>query len=300
MTHSLYFMFVDGIGIGLDTDSNPFTLANMSGWSQLVGNTGWTQSTFTTSSDPVLVRKAIDANLGVEGLPQSGTGQATLFAGVNCAALAGRHYGPIPHSTSRPVLREKNLFTRIGAARSVFANAYPERFFEVVSARDRWPTTTRCCLDAGVRIRTMDDLRAGNALAADLTGQGLSAVASSAFQPISEAESASRIATLCDSYSLVVSEYFHSDKAGHAMDTQRSIDCLETIGRFLLALDQELDWSRTTFVLTSDHGNMEDLSVKTHTRNAVPLLVRGPGAKHFDSITDLTGLADAIERSLAS
>jgi len=49
----------------------------------------------------------------VEGLPQSGTGQATLFTGVNCAERVGRHFGPYPHSTTHEILRDHNLFRRV-------------------------------------------------------------------------------------------------------------------------------------------------------------------------------------------
>ena len=59
------------------------------------------------------VFRAIDARLGVEGLPQSGTGQAALFTGVNAPRLAGRHYGPYPHSKTRPALTADNVFSRI-------------------------------------------------------------------------------------------------------------------------------------------------------------------------------------------
>ncbi|MDO9170716.1 MAG: hypothetical protein Q7W29_02680, partial [bacterium] len=34
----------------------------------------------------------------------------------------------------------------------------------------------------------------------------------------------------------------------------------------------------TLVLLTSDHGNLEDLSTRSHTRNPVPLLAWGPGA----------------------
>ena len=40
---------------------------------------------------------ALDAGLGVEGLPQSATGQAVLLTGVNIPAELGYHYGPKPN-----------------------------------------------------------------------------------------------------------------------------------------------------------------------------------------------------------
>ncbi len=52
-----------------------------------------------------------------------------------------------------------------------------------------------------------------------------------------------------------------------------------------------------TIVITSDHGNLEDLSVRTHTRNPVPLAVSGPGACAFGDVVDLTGVVDAVIRT---
>ncbi len=292
---SIYFLFIDGIGLAPKNGSNPFSELELPGFTALAESPSWTSDLLVQSTTPSLLIRGIDANLGIDGLPQSGTGQSTIFSGVNCAQLAGRHYGPYPHSTSRDVLLEKNIFRRVGPGRSVFANAYPERFFRYAERRDRWPTTTRCCLDSGIKIRTISDLEEGNALAADITGAGLAAVSKANVTTISESAAAKRVRSMCSSNALVVSEYFHTDKAGHAQDPIAATSCLRSLDRFISCLLDELDWSQTTMVLTSDHGNMEDLSVKTHTRNPVPLVVRGPSAHYFSEVSDLSQLADAVE-----
>ncbi len=48
--------------------------------------------------------------LGVEGLPQSGTGQTSIFCGVNASKIVGKHFGPYPYSTLIPIIKEKNIF----------------------------------------------------------------------------------------------------------------------------------------------------------------------------------------------
>ena len=56
-------------------------------------------------------------------------------------------------------------------------------------------------------------------------------------------------------------------------------------------------------VLTSDHGNLEDLSTRRHTANPVPGLVIGDNAlrRQFSSgLIDLTGIAPAILKMLNS
>ena len=291
---SVFFLFVDGIGLGPAGEQNPFSTTHLPGFNRVSEGSGWDAASHHPVHDDKLSFHAIDACLGVEGLPQSGTGQSTLFTGVNCAELAERHWGPFPHSSSRPVLASQSLFAHLGPERAAFANAYPERFFRLSAERDRWSTTTRCCLDSGITIRTLDHLKSGDAIAADLTGAGLARVAESRVNPISEQQASETIAGLCDRYELVVAEYFHTDKAGHAQDMDAATRCLTSIDAFLYAQEDALDWDRTTLVITSDHGNLEDLSVKTHTRHPVPLLARGAGARMFAGITDLTGVAPAI------
>lgn len=297
-TKSVYFFFVDGIGIGPGGSANPFDTDDLPGFKTVTGGQllveGQFQDVNGQDDNVSWLTRAIDANLDVEGLPQSGTGQATLFTGVNCAKVAGRHYGPFPHSSSRPILKERSLFARIGPEDAAFANAYPKRFFEWAQKRNRWSTTTRCCLESGVRIRTLEDLRDGTAIAADLTGKGLADIAASPIPLLDEDSTAQRIAELTRTHRLVVSEYFHTDKAGHAQDPIAAKQCLIAIDRFLAGLVSSLDFRNTTLVIASDHGNMEDLSVKSHTRYPVPLIVAGPGWRHFQRVEDLTGVAEAI------
>lgn len=45
--------------------------------------------------------------MGVDGLPQSGTGQVSIFAGINAPKIVGYHFGPFPHSKTVAALKEK-------------------------------------------------------------------------------------------------------------------------------------------------------------------------------------------------
>jgi phosphopentomutase len=61
------------------------------------------------------------------------------------------------------------------------------------------------------------------------------------------------------------------------------------------------DIRRYLIVMTSDHGNLEDLQVRGHTRNPVPALVIGPHParrEFLDGLNDLTDFAPAILRAL--
>ncbi len=294
----ILFVFIDGVGIGAPGPQNPFDTIDLPGWQALIGGPKWTSSEFTERAEPELVVRQIDATLGVEGLPQSGTGQSTLFSGTNCAQLAGRHYGPFPHSSSRAVLRSQNMFIQCqhipGALPPVFLNAFPKRFFEAAQKRDRWSSTTRCCLDADIPLKTLRDLESGWAIAADLDGKGLSLVAGASVTTIDIDEAAKRMASLSQKHSLSLFEYFLTDKAGHSENPNEAKGVLLKLDQLFTGLLKHLDFSNTTLVVTSDHGNVEDMSTKTHTFNPVPLVALGASAHHFQDITDLTGVTPAI------
>lgn len=297
------FLFVDGIGLGAASDSNPLASGDLPGFSRLSGGAAWTKD-----APPVHqfshVFRPLDATLGVEGLPQSGTGQAALFTGLNAAQIHGRHFGPYPPTTVRPHVADSSLFAQlvakgIPADQLAFANAYPARFFRFVEARGRWTTTTLAAHSAGVRLRTADDLRNGLAIPADLTGKGWQRAIDPSFQPFDEAESARRVHQLVASHRLTLVEYYLTDKAGHSQDPERASNVLASLDRFLGHLADRLDPKRHLLVLTSDHGNIEDLSIKTHTRNPVPLVALGAGAESFADASSLLDITPLLVNALA-
>ncbi len=303
MPSPLLFVFLDGVGLGPDDPvRNPLAGLSLPAFERLAGGACWTQAAAPVHR-PGHVFRALDATLGIEGLPQSGTGQATLFTGVNCAEVAGRHFGPFPHSRTRPILAAQNIFRQIQALGlpfeepALFANAYPDRFFSYVEKTDRWTVTTRCCLDAGLRIRTHADLLAGDALPADLTAEGWPQ-RDPALVPISEDEAGRRLVRLGRRHALALFEYFLTDKAGHSRSFERAAKALHALDRFFAGLLATFDPAQGLLLVTSDHGNLEDLSTKSHTRNPVPLAAYGRGAAHFAPVEDLTGVTPAILRAL--
>jgi len=303
LTYTILFIFLDGIGLGTDDPArNPLAASSLPAFERLADGQPWTQ-TAPPINQPNHVFRPIDATLDVEGLPQSGTGQATLFTGVNGARIAGRHYGPFPHSKTRPVLASENIFHQIQALDlpfdepAVFANAYPDRFFSYVEKTDRWTVTTRCCLEAGLRIRTHHDVLDGKALTADLTAEGWPQT-DPALSPISEEEAGRRLVKISNAHAFTLFEYFLSDKAGHSQSTERATAVLHALDRLFAGLLSTFDPSTSLLIVTSDHGNLEDLSTKSHTLNPVPLIAYGRGATHFASVEDLTGVTPAVVRAL--
>ena len=125
-------IFFDGWGLGAnDPATNPFLTHPMPTLRGLFdGKLPTNDNGRFESSRATLV--PTDATLGVPGLPQSATGQTTIFTGVNASREIGEHLGPYPNAALRRILAQDNIFQRLVAAnrRAAFANAYPPIFFE--------------------------------------------------------------------------------------------------------------------------------------------------------------------------
>lgn len=297
----ILFVFVDGVGLGPATPANPLATLPLPTFTRLGGGAAWTNAA-PSRTEETHVFRGIDATLDLEGLPQSGTGQATLFTGINCAALVGRHFGPFPHSATHHTLATENLFTKIkalnGLAPPAFANAYPPRFFEYVQKRRRWTVTTHCCMEAGIPVRGIDALRNGRALTADLTGAGWAPLGHN-LPVITETEAGRRFTALARDHSLTLFEYYLTDKAGHnRLDDRSAEDVLHALDRFFAAILDRLDPKEELLLVTSDHGNIEDGDRTTHTRHPVPLVAYGHGAHHFAEASSLVDVTPCLLRAL--
>jgi 2,3-bisphosphoglycerate-independent phosphoglycerate mutase len=273
-------LFLDGVGIGRKNPRvNPMFVASMPNLRKLLGGELPTRGKRAWHGAQVTVMP-VDATLGVAGLPQSGTGQTALFTGVNAARLVGKHFGPYPYSTLRPVIEAHSIFTRlVHAGRSAcFANAYPQKFFDYIERRrTRMTVTNYSCLTAGIPLRRVDHLEEGTAVSADITGAAWPGLGHPGVRPITPAEAGARLARLSRAYDFVLFEYWRTDHEGHARSMEGAVSALEMIDEMLGGIIGSADLASTMLVITSDHGNMEDLSTKTHTLNPVPLVLAGHG-----------------------
>jgi hypothetical protein len=218
----------------------------------------------------------LDATLGVPGLPQSGTGQMALLTGINGALLIGRHFGPHPYSTLRPAIDAHNVFQQVVQAegRAVFANAFPQRFFDYVDCRKhRLSVIARSCQSAGVPLCRADDLACGLAVSADITGDGWHAMGHPEIPVITPQEAGHRLAALSEHSTFTLFDYWKTDHAGHGQHRHEAVHALEKLDGLLEGVLARINLDETLVVVTSDHGNIEDLSTKSHTRSPVPLLL---------------------------
>lgn len=289
-------VFIDGLGLGrADGPENPLAdprldiLANYlpAGWSRPGNGPRPEPLPDVLRARPLPfggAARATDASLGVDGLPQSATGQTTLFTGENAAlALGGRHYNGFPTRTLQTVLLRASIFRRVheGGRRALFANAFTPRFFEAgdTAWTRRMGASTWAARTGGSPYRTFDDLRAGEAVLFDIT-HDTEFARSHHLPPRTPEEAGAALARLARRHEFTLFEFFLTDKAGHAQDDAWARRELVKLERFLAATLAGTDLDETLVVVTSDHGNVEDLSVKMHTLNPVPTLVFGAGAEH--------------------
>ncbi len=298
MARRICIVFVDGLGIG---DPSPET-------NPLVGASTGVLALYREE----LPRKAlprggmavgIDACLGVEGIPQSATGQTTLLTGVNGARLVGRHLPGFPNRTLRRLLFERSLLriARQMGLRAAFVNAYT-RLTNSESFEDLLPrvsATTMACLSAGQAFRTLEDLREGRAVYQDFTNEELR---ERGFHvPLWSPDTAGRIlAEISAELELCLYEFFRTDRVGHKGDLERAKQVIAELEEFVDSLLSHIDFREQTVLVVSDHGNIEDLATPTHTRNLAFAAAWGWGAEELVSAcSSLEDVHPAILRSLA-
>ena len=298
----ILLLFLDGVGIGKPVpDVNPFFRANLPHLRSLMeGEVPSTRCKRLTTTRATLV--PVNATLGVPGLPQSGTGQTAIFTGVNASRLIGRHFGPHPTTTLRPVIEEKNIFRQLKErGKSVcFVNAFPKQFFEYLETGNRrLSVTTLSCGYAGVPLLRLDSLRQNRAVSADITRERWPERGDPPISTIAPEEAGRHCWSIARNHDFTLFEYWLTDYAGHSKDMGNSVEVLERLDGFLGGLLEDFEPEGSLIVLVSDHGNIEDLSTKSHTRNQVPCIVLGERRQEFASrIKNLSHITPTILRFL--
>ena len=300
----IIFLFLDGVGLGSDDPAvNPLARAHLPTLSKLLAGAPLTASSGRVAmSDATLT--PLDATLGMPGRPQSATGQAALLTGRNVPQLVGEHYGPRPHAPVRAIVQAGTLLSQVRDAgkRFIFVNAYPPSYFEVINRGKRvLSVMPLAAVSAGQALLTHEDLLAGRGMSADFTNQGWRTHLGFTDAPLLTPGQAGRsLAAQARAYDFVLFEHWLTDVQGHGQEMDAAVANLEAFDGFLGGLIAASDLAQTLIVVTSDHGNVEDLGVRQHTMNAVPGLFIGADHAAVAAQThDLTDVAPALRRALA-
>ncbi len=301
---NLIFVFIDGVGLGSDQPSNPFACTRTPGLNSILEGMPLYASS-TGYSGPHASLLGLDCSLGVEGFPQSATGQASLFTGENAAALLGSHMNGFPDERLRELLAAKGLFRRLKESgyKASFVNAYRPEFFEMLQEGlpgNYYSCSTLITYYGGLQFKDLDCLRRGKAVYMDITNE-LLFIQGYDVTMIDPETGADNLVKLSNGFHFCMFEYFLSDLVGHSASMADAQDEVIKLDRFIGRLYEKVNFEDTFIIITSDHGNMEDLTTKEHTLNQVPALLIG-GREVRSSIEtglkDITDLLPAIFKVL--
>ena len=160
-------VFIDGVGLGEPSLENPFVFTETPFLKKLLRGNPLTRETSGFHNEEATLW-ALDAQLGVSGLPQSATGQATLFTGINAPRRLGYHLNGFPNQPLRELLAAEGIFAslREKGYRCTFVNAYRPKFFEKLKQGlpgSRYSCSTLVTYYGKLPFYNLDDLKAGKA-----------------------------------------------------------------------------------------------------------------------------------------
>lgn len=274
------FLFIDGVGMRPPAADNPVNPEVCPTLCRLVNDHS----------------KPIDACLAVEGVPQSATGQATMFTGLNCAAAMGKHCEGFPGPALRQLVAENNLFLQLDrrGKRVKFADGYLVDSADELALHRFKSVTTVMALSLPKSISTADDLARNEAVYQDLTRETIQDRYPD-IPVISPQRAAEHLFALAQGYDFTLYEFFQTDVSGHSMDYDRACSVLRVYDQFLSTLVRHTENAGITLVMTADHGNIENMSERGHTTNEVPFIAVGPKEKELRSrVRSLADVTPAI------
>lgn len=298
----ILFLFLDGVGVGVhEKKSNPLVHATL-GFFPL----------FREASGPSPVRRllaeeaalhplassgyhtALDACLGVPGTPQSATGQATLFTGINCAKALGRHLTAFPNDALADIVRRENLLLKAARAgyQAAFLNTYTPRFYELGVPHS---VSTLCALSLERPFFMLEEMKAGKALYHDITQESLRRTYGNDIPVFSPLEAGRWLANAAKEWQVALYEHFWTDRMGHKGTLDTNVAHVRKVEGFIAGVLEASDLNETLVVMGSDHGNIEDLETRGHTRNPVPFSAWGPGAQRLtEEVASLVDVTPAL------
>ncbi len=298
------FLFLDGVGIGENNNANPFTTADV----EILKL--WKNSILKT---PHLSFKAIDPLMGINGIPQSATGQTTIFTGINAPKLLSNHIGSFPNRQLRKVIKKENIFLKLKklGKKGKFINAYPQHS-ELFSNKHiniddngnfafsndfpekykrRISVTSSILISNNEKPFDTEEICQQKSLYQDYTNISLQKYKLDipVFSPVN---AASIIYNTSANYDLILYEFFQTDIYGHRKNFDEKVKLISDLDNLISSLISISDHKTDTIFITSDHGNLEDSSGKSHTYNPVPLIIWGKGHRELSNkiknLSDIT------------
>ncbi len=302
---SILLFFIDGLGLGQNNPGINPLLKKMRFFNKVFGN-----QCFVNNGEMKKYKfgtlKPVDACLGVEGLPQSATGQTAIFTGVNASQVLGYHLTAYPNAKLTQIINEKSILKQLKDKnyKVTSANAYSGRYFSLVEEGQLGHSaSTLTILASGIAFRMLGDLKKGNAVFMDITNRHLLQYGYDV-KRVFPKTAAKNIVRIMNNHNFTLFEYWLTDYYGHLRgtinDIYRTLDNIDSFVEYIVRFMGNDD----ILIITSDHGNIENVQSKPHTKNPVPFVVfsKKPGVCDFfnsrvDDISQVTpGIIEYFEK----
>lgn len=301
----ILMIFLDGVGLGADDATvNPFSTAHLPTLHGLSNGRRWLRTTGRQTSQRAVFIPT-DPRLGIDGRPQSGTGQAAIVTGRNIPALVGEHYGPKPNEATRRLLEEDNLFKQVvdSGKTATLLEAYPPRWHRGIDSGKSLPSSYQyAAREAGLRFPDADDLRSGRALSGDWTGEAWQQQLGFPDMPtLTPQEAGTRLVKLSRTVDFAFFPHWITDVVGHRGTLDDAVALLERFDRVMDGVLHAWDDDEGLVIITSDHGNIEEIGNRKHTDNDVPTVVIGSEKTAFtEGLNTLADIAPRIIKTLST
>jgi len=264
----LFLFFIDGIGLGPSDSAIKYLFNHITGLPLIQIK----KPEFFING----VLCSVDATLGVPGIPQSATGQATIFTGINASKYLGYHLTALPNSKLVELIEGQSLMKTLkdkGVSVSS-ANLYSDEFFQKRGARRKnaFPVSTLTIKASGVPFRYFDDYKKGEAVFADITNR-LIRERGYDIEEISPETAGKNLLNILRDNQFVFFEYFMTDIYGHKRNKEGLEESIDILNRFTDTVWSGVESEDTAILIVSDHGNAENLASGEHTYNPVPGLL---------------------------
>ena len=291
---SVILIFVDGVGIGENKiDFNPCLHSQFQIFSP-ANNLPFGGKKFP-----------LDARLSVKGFPQSATGQTTIYTGINAAKLINKHLFGIPNEILKERIIKESIFKKLitSGFKCKFLNAFRPVFFTSpdLFKNIRLSATSEMNRAVELSFCTLQDIKNKKALYHDFSNSEI--IEKGFCLPKYNSEIASSvIVSQSKQNDLVLYEYFLTDKAGHSRDIKYAIKEINKIESLIYNVAKKIFGTDNTLIVCSDHGNIEDSRIKSHTLNPAFFAVwTKKQIKPLKSLLDIFPLiVDLIEKKADS
>lgn len=290
----ILMLFLDGIGLGDDDPAvNPFAVANMPTLLALTNGKRWLRGIGRQESERAIFVPT-DPRLDVPGRPQSATGQAAILTGKNVPQLIGEHYGPKPNLAIRQLLAEDNFFKQVVAhgKKAALLDAYPPMWHHDHNrGKSLRSSYQQAAFESGQTLFDLEALKERRALTPEWTGDSWHTYLKLKDTPIyAPYEAGCQLVELSRGYDFAMHSHWMTDMVGHRGPLERGVELLELFDGVMAGVLATWDDAEGLILITSDHGNLEEIGNRNHTENDVPTLIIGQEkatfAENFHDLSD--------------